>query len=146
MEYDSYVFTSKSWKCHEIIFCKIDTWLEGILEPQHPELWQLPSNPSETTTKSVFHIGGPSVPAAQTDDSAATGHMTQQEIDLVLSGVASSSSSSSLGDDSVAAEDEVENQEGGCCVWDQTPRDKAQRPHDAVGEIGAALRSSTLDA
>lgn len=39
MEYDSYRFDSKRWALSAHHFCKVDTWLEGVIEPQHPELW-----------------------------------------------------------------------------------------------------------
>ena len=39
MEYDSYRFESKRWALSAHHFCKVDTWLEGVVEAQHPELW-----------------------------------------------------------------------------------------------------------
>lgn len=56
MEYDSYEFVSKSWKCHEIFFCKLDTWLDGVLQPAHPELWQGSSKAAPSLKRSVFHV------------------------------------------------------------------------------------------
>ena len=42
-EYDSYNFTSQRWRLLAHHFVSIDTWLEGICTPGHPELWKTPS-------------------------------------------------------------------------------------------------------
>ncbi|KAG2452337.1 hypothetical protein HYH02_003361 [Chlamydomonas schloesseri] len=39
MEYDSYRFSSARWALTAHHFCSIDTWLDGLCAPQHPELW-----------------------------------------------------------------------------------------------------------
>jgi hypothetical protein len=39
MEYDSYRFTSARWSLIAYHFVKLDTWLEGICQPEHPEWW-----------------------------------------------------------------------------------------------------------
>jgi hypothetical protein len=38
-EYDSYRFESARWSLIKNHFCKIDTWLEGVCEPQNPTYW-----------------------------------------------------------------------------------------------------------
>ncbi|GIL64559.1 hypothetical protein Vafri_18455 [Volvox africanus] len=40
MQYDSYRFESQRWKILACHFCSIDTWLDGLCHPKHPELWQ----------------------------------------------------------------------------------------------------------
>ncbi|EFJ50252.1 hypothetical protein VOLCADRAFT_116960 [Volvox carteri f. nagariensis] len=40
MQYDSYRFKSQRWKLHSYHFCSIDSWLDGLCVPQHPELWR----------------------------------------------------------------------------------------------------------
>ena len=39
MQYDSYRFTSARWSLIQHHFCKLDSWLEGICVPQHPDIW-----------------------------------------------------------------------------------------------------------
>jgi hypothetical protein len=56
MEYDSYEFVSKSWRCKEVFFCKLDTWLDGVLRPEHPELWRGSGRTEASLRKSVFHV------------------------------------------------------------------------------------------
>ena len=58
MEYDTYEFTSKTWKCKEIFFCKIDTWLAGVCDPAHPELWKTGSRAPAASAKSIFYDYG----------------------------------------------------------------------------------------
>lgn len=39
-QYDSYHFDSQRWKLIAHHFCSINTWLDGLCVPQHPELWR----------------------------------------------------------------------------------------------------------
>jgi hypothetical protein len=39
MEYHSYMFKPSRWTLEGLYFVKIDTWLDGLCEPQHVELW-----------------------------------------------------------------------------------------------------------
>ena len=45
MEYPSYAFAPKRWTLIRRFYCKLDTWLEGICEPAHPDMWK-PSKPA----------------------------------------------------------------------------------------------------
>ncbi|GLI61863.1 hypothetical protein VaNZ11_004371, partial [Volvox africanus] len=40
MQYDNYRFESQRWKILACHFCSIDTWLDGLCHPKHPELWR----------------------------------------------------------------------------------------------------------
>jgi len=70
MEYDSYEFTSKSWHCKEIFFCKLDTWLDGVLQPEHPELWK-GTKAAPTLKRSLFHVQQQQHPEAPHEPAAA---------------------------------------------------------------------------
>jgi len=96
MEYDSYVFTSKSWKCKEIFFCKIDTWLMGICTPAHPKLWRGAVRAPVNAEKSIFFSqaeagaqrpGGHSAPASIAACAKGTGGCSGTEQHAAVAGL-----------------------------------------------------------
>lgn len=86
MEYDTYKFESKRWKCKGIYFCKIDTWLQGILRPEHPGLFKGCMEPGRVTKKSIFNEESVQDIAGNRDnghaDLAAMGGHMERDIDL----------------------------------------------------------------
>ncbi|KXZ47310.1 hypothetical protein GPECTOR_36g35 [Gonium pectorale] len=63
MEYPSFKFTPSRWKLITHHFCSIDTWLDGVCVPRHPEMWRRRRHTAAGTAPSAA-IAGAGAPAA----------------------------------------------------------------------------------